>query len=98
MNRRIIGKTTLVIGVLSALLMLNACGSTNNTQANGTRNSRPFVNYEQIEKEYKESVAKLNWPQQYKAPATLVGESKGGQSFQLLSVRLGAPMAGHVFH
>ncbi|RIY22533.1 hypothetical protein CJI55_07200, partial [Gardnerella vaginalis] len=86
MNNQTIGKATLIIGVLSALLMFNACGGVGNNNASGmggarSQNSSPreIVDFAHIEKEYQESVAKLSWPEKYKAPANLVGEEKDSQ-------------------
>lgn len=83
MNNHTIGKATLIVGVLSALLMFNACGGIGNNNASGmggarSQNSSPreIVDFAHIEKEYQESVAKLSWPEKYKAPANLVGEEK----------------------
>ena len=86
MNNHNIGKATLIVGVLSALLMLNACGGIGNNNASDvggarSQNSSPreIVDFAHIEKEYQESVAKLSWPEKYKAPANLVGEEKDAQ-------------------
>lgn len=40
MNNHTIGKATLIVGVLSALLMLNACGGIGNNNASGVDGAR----------------------------------------------------------
>ena len=40
MNNHNIGKATLIVGVLSALLMLNACGGIGNNDASGVGGAR----------------------------------------------------------
>ena len=61
MNNHTIGKATLIVSVLSALLMLNACGGIVNNNASGvggarSQNSSPreTVDFAHIEKEYQD--------------------------------------------
>ena len=43
MNNHTIGKATLIVGVLSALLMFNACGGVDNNNASGMGGARSQI-------------------------------------------------------
>lgn len=55
---------------LSATAGLSGCSDTKSTEGAGQR----FVNYQEIAKEYADSVSKLKWPEGFTPPSKLEGE------------------------
>ncbi|XCB30442.1 hypothetical protein RQN30_03295 [Arcanobacterium hippocoleae] len=67
-------KRTRTIGMLlvcTSALSITACAQKEELQSS---KERSIVSYEVINKEYKESVARLDWPDSYIPPADLEGE------------------------
>lgn len=62
--------------VLMILGALSACSGVSQTQHSGPR---AIVDFKQIEQEYEHSVAKLQWPDKYKAPRSLQEGDTSGQ-------------------
>lgn len=67
-----IAATMLAVALTATLC---ACGQ-QNTGSNAS-SERNIVSYDEINKEYKESVAKLDWPDSYSPPVDLEGEDTG---------------------
>ncbi|MDD7385300.1 MAG: hypothetical protein SPI12_00245 [Actinomycetaceae bacterium] len=62
----------------STALTLGACsgGSPSSSDSSGPGNERPNVSFDDIQREYQNSIAQLSWPKGFNPPATLEGEDK----------------------
>ncbi|MDU6064944.1 MAG: hypothetical protein E6Y75_07435, partial [Anaerococcus sp.] len=56
--------------VMVLMVGFSSCKKSNAT-ANSENGAKDFVKYDDIQKEFKETVNKLNWPEGYKAPEKL---------------------------
>ncbi|AOZ73071.1 hypothetical protein BSR29_03085 [Boudabousia liubingyangii] len=62
----------------STAVILGTSGCSSELSDQSTSSERKILSYDQIQKEYQDSVKNLEWPQGYIAPNKMEGEEKGG--------------------